>query len=173
MHQWRRLSSVSQDIFRSGGLPCGSLPETLPLLSKLWTRPRRQYQWDYTYAPCIQTAYRLFSRPFLPHGRFGMRAVITTSLHRTVCIHMLTREFTASSLSSISPVEEVFLKDVSCYFSLLEDGQPRDKLECEFLFSFVPKIVMTHLAAPLSFPFFLQLLSGFMTEMGMEFWTAL
>lgn len=155
VHQWRRLSSVSQDIFRSGGLPCGSLPETLPLLSKLWTRPRRQYQWDYTYAPCIQTAYRLFSRPFLPHGRFGMRAVITTSLHRTVCIHMLTREFTASSLSSISPVEEVFLKDVSCYFSLLEDGQPRDKLECEFLFSFVPKIVMTHLAAPLSFPFFL------------------
>lgn len=27
----------------------------------------------------------------------------------------------------------VFLRDVSCYFSVLEDGRPRDKLECGFL----------------------------------------
>uniref|UniRef100_A0A8C5A014 Diacylglycerol kinase n=1 Tax=Gadus morhua TaxID=8049 RepID=A0A8C5A014_GADMO len=26
----------------------------------------------------------------------------------------------------------VFLRDVSCYFSILEDGQPREKLECTF-----------------------------------------
>lgn len=57
VHQWRRLSSVSEDIFRSGGLPCGSLPATLPLLPKLWTHPGRQCQWDYT--PCIYTTHCL------------------------------------------------------------------------------------------------------------------
>lgn len=31
------------------------------------------------------------------------------------------------------PSGGVFLRDLSCYFSVLEDGRPRDKLECGFL----------------------------------------
>uniref|UniRef100_A0A8C6VUN4 Diacylglycerol kinase n=1 Tax=Nothobranchius furzeri TaxID=105023 RepID=A0A8C6VUN4_NOTFU len=62
----------------------------------------------------------------------SIQSFIAACLFRTFCAHMVTRVFTALSLSSISPVEEVFLKDVSCYFSLLEDGQPMDKLEFAF-----------------------------------------
>uniref|UniRef100_A0A3B5QGZ7 Diacylglycerol kinase n=1 Tax=Xiphophorus maculatus TaxID=8083 RepID=A0A3B5QGZ7_XIPMA len=56
--------------------------------------------------------------------------------------------YSPSLLPPISPVEEVFLKDVSCYFSLLEDGQPRDKLECKLLVSEVDRIIaqMMHAA---------------------------
>lgn len=57
VHQWRRLPSVPQDLFRSGGLSCGSLPATLLLLPKLWTHPGRLCQWD--YAPCINTTHCL------------------------------------------------------------------------------------------------------------------
>uniref|UniRef100_A0A4W6FFJ3 Diacylglycerol kinase n=1 Tax=Lates calcarifer TaxID=8187 RepID=A0A4W6FFJ3_LATCA len=68
----------------------------------------------------------------LHHGLFGIHSFVTACLCGTGCADTVTGLLTASSLCSLSPVEEVFLKDVSCYFSLLEDGQPRDKLEFAF-----------------------------------------
>ncbi|MEQ2272203.1 hypothetical protein XENORESO_016537, partial [Xenotaenia resolanae] len=44
----------------------------------------------------------------------------------------LFRSFQNSEPTQEDSTKEVFLKDVSCYFSLLEDGQPRDKLEFAF-----------------------------------------
>lgn len=98
VHQWRRLPSVPEDLFRSGGLPCGSLPATLPLLPKLWTHPGRQCQWDCT--PCINTTHCLHATVLqalinLRHGLFGILSFITTCLWGTVCADMVTRVFTA------------------------------------------------------------------------------
>uniref|UniRef100_A0A4W6FEF2 Diacylglycerol kinase n=1 Tax=Lates calcarifer TaxID=8187 RepID=A0A4W6FEF2_LATCA len=67
------------------------------------------------------------------HGEVRGRRVLLFNIKLTAPkTHSQRCQLRASSLCSLSPVEEVFLKDVSCYFSLLEDGQPRDKLEFAF-----------------------------------------
>lgn len=39
-------------------------------------------------------------------------------------------QFNRELLSISLSLGGVFLRDVSCYFSVLEEGQPREKLEC-------------------------------------------
>uniref|UniRef100_A0A4W6FEI6 Diacylglycerol kinase n=1 Tax=Lates calcarifer TaxID=8187 RepID=A0A4W6FEI6_LATCA len=93
----------------------------------------------FIFFQCInEEGFRLFLKTYLEalinlhHGLFGIHSFVTACLCGTGCADTVTGLLTASSLCSLSPVEEVFLKDVSCYFSLLEDGQPRDKLEFAF-----------------------------------------
>ncbi|CAL1606454.1 unnamed protein product [Knipowitschia caucasica] len=76
------------------------------------------------HGECInEEGFRLFLKTYLEVEDFPV----------DLC-QRLFRSFQNSkdSADSADSSKEVFLKDVSCYFSLLEDGQPRDKLEFAF-----------------------------------------
>ncbi|KAG7221721.1 hypothetical protein INR49_000088 [Caranx melampygus] len=71
---------------------------------------------------CInEEGFRLFLKTYLEVEDFPV----------DLC-QRLFRSFQNSEPTQEDSAKEVFLKDVSCYFSLLEDGQPRDKLEFAF-----------------------------------------
>uniref|UniRef100_A0A3P8X1K4 Diacylglycerol kinase n=1 Tax=Cynoglossus semilaevis TaxID=244447 RepID=A0A3P8X1K4_CYNSE len=74
------------------------------------------------HGECInEEGFRLFLKTYLEVEDFPVE----------LC-QRLFRSFQNSEPGQGDKAKEVFLKDVSCYFSLLEDGQPRDKLEFAF-----------------------------------------
>uniref|UniRef100_A0A8D0D7X9 Diacylglycerol kinase, alpha a n=1 Tax=Sander lucioperca TaxID=283035 RepID=A0A8D0D7X9_SANLU len=74
------------------------------------------------HGECInEEGFRLFLKTYLEVEDFPV----------DLC-QRLFRSFQNSEPTQADSAKEVFLKDVSCYFSLLEDGQPRDKLEFAF-----------------------------------------
>lgn len=76
----------------------------------------------YRHGECIdEEGFRLFLKTYLEVEDFP-----------TDLCQRLFRSFQNSESAKSDENREVFLKDVSCYFSLLEDGQPRDKLEFAF-----------------------------------------
>uniref|UniRef100_A0A8B9JF79 Diacylglycerol kinase n=1 Tax=Astyanax mexicanus TaxID=7994 RepID=A0A8B9JF79_ASTMX len=77
---------------------------------------------QYRHGECIdEHGFRLFLKTYLEVEDFPA----------DLC-QRLFRSFQTSDQTKTVALREVFLKDVSCYFSLLEDGQPRDKLEFAF-----------------------------------------
>nr|XP_046200252.1 diacylglycerol kinase alpha-like isoform X1 [Oncorhynchus gorbuscha]XP_046200254.1 diacylglycerol kinase alpha-like isoform X1 [Oncorhynchus gorbuscha] len=78
---------------------------------------------QHRHGECInEEGFRLFLKTYLEVEDFP----------KDLCQRLFRSFQSGTELDGQNNAKEVFLKDVSCYFSLLEDGQPRDKLEFAF-----------------------------------------
>ncbi|KAG9328491.1 hypothetical protein JZ751_013544 [Albula glossodonta] len=82
---------------------------------------------QHRHGECIdEDGFQLFLKTFLEVEDFP------ADLCQRLFHSFQSSEHTGPDRTRPSAKREVFLKDVSCYFSLLEDGQPREKLEFTF-----------------------------------------
>ncbi|CAB1336559.1 unnamed protein product [Coregonus sp. 'balchen'] len=78
---------------------------------------------QHRHGECInEEGFRLFLKTYLEVEDFP----------KDLCQRLFQSFQSGTEPDGQDNAKEVFLKDVSCYFSLLEDGQPRDKLEFAF-----------------------------------------
>uniref|UniRef100_A0A673X7V4 Diacylglycerol kinase n=1 Tax=Salmo trutta TaxID=8032 RepID=A0A673X7V4_SALTR len=78
---------------------------------------------QHRHGECInEEGFRLFLKTYLEVEDFP----------KDLCQRLFRSFQSGTEPDGQDNAKEVFLKDVSCYFSLLEDGQPRDKLEFAF-----------------------------------------
>uniref|UniRef100_A0A8C5GSU1 Diacylglycerol kinase n=1 Tax=Gouania willdenowi TaxID=441366 RepID=A0A8C5GSU1_GOUWI len=101
----------------------------LQRITKMHQKETKMHKMTKEHKNCSKTKKPLLFAQIEGFGLFLKTYLEVEDFPVDLC-QRLFRSF--QNAESAQAEQEVFLKDVSCYFSLLEDGQPRDKLEFAF-----------------------------------------